>query len=204
MRDFYELGEQVKNKTALLNFVNEHFAEPGHELIEVFPSDWVPFPSTFQKIEDVYLRRWALHLHRIWRDLCRRVSVLILELTRVGFEITLKITNSLEQGFHICDLFKMSNFRLFPKNLWLFSKAYSRALFLILVLKSRPGFRVDTLSMISELRFLGKRWCPNTSGTLFVAVRATQFCHPGRSFPRVLLLVCTYCYFKTQFLFKMT
>jgi hypothetical protein len=21
----------------------------------------------------VYLRRWALHLHRIWRDLCRRV-----------------------------------------------------------------------------------------------------------------------------------
>ena len=26
------------------------------------------------KIQDFHLRRWALHLHRIWRDLCRRVS----------------------------------------------------------------------------------------------------------------------------------
>lgn len=78
LKDFYELGEQVKNKTALLNFVNEHFEEPGHELIETYPNDWVAFPQGFQKIEDVYLRRWALHLHRIWRDLCRRVTFLLL------------------------------------------------------------------------------------------------------------------------------
>ncbi|KAI6174947.1 Trehalase [Aphelenchoides bicaudatus] len=74
LKDFYELGEQAKNKSVLINFVNEHFEEPGHELVEIYPNDWVPFPQSFQKIEDVYLRRWALHLHRIWRDLCRRVK----------------------------------------------------------------------------------------------------------------------------------
>ncbi|KAI1717359.1 trehalase domain-containing protein [Ditylenchus destructor] len=56
LRDFYELGEK------------------GNELIESYPDDWVPFPHSFQHIEDYRLRRWALHLHRIWRDLCRRVK----------------------------------------------------------------------------------------------------------------------------------
>ncbi|KAI6179725.1 Trehalase [Aphelenchoides besseyi] len=74
LRDFYELGESAKDPKILKLFVNDHFEEPGHELIEVYPKDWVPFPQSFQKIEDVYLRRWALHLHRIWRDLCRRVK----------------------------------------------------------------------------------------------------------------------------------
>lgn len=74
LRDFYELGDEINNKTILQKFVDSHFEEPGHELIEVFPEDWAPFPQSFQKIEDVYLRRWALHLHRIWRDLCRQVK----------------------------------------------------------------------------------------------------------------------------------
>ncbi|CAD5208168.1 unnamed protein product [Bursaphelenchus xylophilus] len=74
LKDFYELGESAKNASVLQKFVDSHFEEPGHELIEVYPEDWVPFPHSFQKIEDVYLRRWALHLHRIWRDLCRKVK----------------------------------------------------------------------------------------------------------------------------------
>ena len=74
MRDFYELGDQTHNPDILKKFVEDHFDPPGNELIEVYPPDWVPFPTSFQKIEDYKLRRWALHLHRIWRDLCRRVK----------------------------------------------------------------------------------------------------------------------------------
>jgi alpha,alpha-trehalase len=74
LRDFYALGERASDVNVLKEFVDDHFEEPGHELIEVYPGDWVPFPTSFQKIEDYRLRRWALHLHRIWRDLCRRVK----------------------------------------------------------------------------------------------------------------------------------
>lgn len=39
----------------------------------------VPFPNSFLQIEDYKLRRWALHLHRIWRDLCRKVFFFLLQ-----------------------------------------------------------------------------------------------------------------------------
>ncbi|KAI6225077.1 Trehalase [Aphelenchoides fujianensis] len=53
LKDFYELGEKAKDPKVLKQFVDAHFEEPGHELIEVYPKDWVPFPQSFQKIEDV-------------------------------------------------------------------------------------------------------------------------------------------------------
>uniref|UniRef100_A0A0M3I3U5 Trehalase n=1 Tax=Ascaris lumbricoides TaxID=6252 RepID=A0A0M3I3U5_ASCLU len=74
LKDFNELGERAKDREVLQQFVDEHFDPPGFELIECYPVDWVAFPSSFLKIEDYHLRRWALHLHRIWRDLCRRVK----------------------------------------------------------------------------------------------------------------------------------
>ncbi|VDM43237.1 unnamed protein product [Toxocara canis] len=74
LKNFNELGERSKDREVLRQFVNEHFDPPGFELIEWYPEDWVAFPSSFLKIEDYHLRRWALHLHRIWRDLCRRVK----------------------------------------------------------------------------------------------------------------------------------
>jgi hypothetical protein len=46
----------------------------GTELTDCYPEDWSPFPSKFLRISDYALRRWALHLHRIWRDLCRQVN----------------------------------------------------------------------------------------------------------------------------------
>jgi hypothetical protein len=73
LRDFYELGDRVHDVKVLNEFVASHFDVPGQELVEVYPEDWVPFPNDFTRIEDYRLRRWALHLHRIWRDLCRRV-----------------------------------------------------------------------------------------------------------------------------------
>lgn len=74
LKDFYDLGDRVKDRAVLQKFVDEHFDPPGFELVEWYPEDWVAFPSSFLKIEDYHLRRWALHLHRIWRDLCRRVK----------------------------------------------------------------------------------------------------------------------------------
>lgn len=74
LKDFFELGDTTKNRTVLQKFVDEHFDPPGFELIEHYPEDWVSFPSSFLRIQDYHLRRWALHLHRIWRDLCRVVK----------------------------------------------------------------------------------------------------------------------------------
>ncbi|KAK0423623.1 hypothetical protein QR680_008240 [Steinernema hermaphroditum] len=74
LKNFYELGDSVQKRDVLQKFIDAHFDPPGSELIESYPEDWVPFPASFLKIEDYHLRRWALHLHRIWRDLCRRVK----------------------------------------------------------------------------------------------------------------------------------
>lgn len=80
MKDFYQLGDKIKNLSILRQFVDEHFDEPGMELVEYYPEDWDAFPSSFLKIQDYKLRRWALHLHRIWRDLCRKVRFRFLKL----------------------------------------------------------------------------------------------------------------------------
>ncbi|KIH67084.1 hypothetical protein ANCDUO_02583, partial [Ancylostoma duodenale] len=80
LRNFDELGEKANDIAVLREFVNSHFNPPGTELVEWFPRDWVDFPSTFLSIHDYHHRRWALHLHRIWRDLCRRVCSSFLDL----------------------------------------------------------------------------------------------------------------------------
>ncbi|KAF8365850.1 tre-1 [Pristionchus pacificus] len=73
LRAFDALGDSVKDIAVLRTFVDTHFNPPGSELIEWYPEDWADFPSNFLRVNDYHLRRWALHLHRIWRDLCRRV-----------------------------------------------------------------------------------------------------------------------------------
>ncbi|PAV62606.1 hypothetical protein WR25_26434 [Diploscapter pachys] len=74
LRHFDELGEKAMDIAVLREFVFSHFSQPGTELVEVTPPDWVEFPSNFLKIHDYHHRRWALHLHRIWKDLCRKVK----------------------------------------------------------------------------------------------------------------------------------
>ncbi|CAD6186271.1 unnamed protein product [Caenorhabditis auriculariae] len=74
LRHFDELGDKVNDIVVLREFVTSHFDPPGSELMEWYPTDWVDFPSNFLNIHDYHHRRWALHLHRIWRDLCRRVK----------------------------------------------------------------------------------------------------------------------------------
>ncbi|CCD71475.1 Trehalase [Caenorhabditis elegans] len=73
LRHFDELGDRTSDMIILREFVTSHFNPPGSELVEWFPPDWVDFPSNFLNIHDYHHRRWALHLHRIWKDLCRKV-----------------------------------------------------------------------------------------------------------------------------------
>ncbi|EFP11662.1 CRE-TRE-1 protein [Caenorhabditis remanei] len=73
LRHFDELGDRTSDMIILREFVTSHFNPPGSELVEWFPDDWVDFPSNFLNIHDYHHRRWALHLHRIWKDLCRKV-----------------------------------------------------------------------------------------------------------------------------------
>ncbi|CEF66649.1 Trehalase [Strongyloides ratti] len=74
LQNFKKLGEHSNDTNVLLQFIDQHFDEPGTELIKVYPTDWHTFPSNFYNIRDPYFRRWALHLHRIWRDLTRQVK----------------------------------------------------------------------------------------------------------------------------------
>lgn len=73
LKDFDDFREQAMNKTLLQKFVDEHFDPPGFELVECNPEDWTTFPSSLVKIENYHLRRWALRLHKIWKNLCRKV-----------------------------------------------------------------------------------------------------------------------------------
>lgn len=69
--------EQLPNKTdpkALREFVFQHFTEPGAELQSCQQADWLPEPSSFDRIHDPVYRQWAYAIHAKWRTLCRRMK----------------------------------------------------------------------------------------------------------------------------------
>lgn len=57
----------------MTQFVEENFEEPGTELEECQLEEWKPIPPKLEKIKDKTLKTWALHLHEIWKGLCRKV-----------------------------------------------------------------------------------------------------------------------------------
>lgn len=63
--------------TALSNFVQDHFEQPGGELEDHQPSDFNA-EEQFSGIVDPNFRSWAQELHRKWPTLCRRVSEKVL------------------------------------------------------------------------------------------------------------------------------
>lgn len=74
-------SQRFGNKTAieikrdeLIAFLNEYFTEPGTELEECEPSDWIPNPPKLMKITDETTRKFALDLHAIWKELCRKIK----------------------------------------------------------------------------------------------------------------------------------
>lgn len=60
-------------------FVDEYFSEPGTELESCQLDDWQENPPRLMKIQDQRLRTWALKLNGIWKDLCRKVTNLHLQ-----------------------------------------------------------------------------------------------------------------------------
>lgn len=57
----------------LMNFLNEHFEQPGNELEEHYPEDFNT-EQTFDFISDPHYRKFAQELHTRWPNLSRRVS----------------------------------------------------------------------------------------------------------------------------------
>ncbi|TKR88036.1 hypothetical protein L596_012337 [Steinernema carpocapsae] len=56
----------------LRNFIEEYFSDPGSELVNCTPVDWIEKPPKIMSITDPTLRAWALELHGIWKHLCKQ------------------------------------------------------------------------------------------------------------------------------------
>ena len=78
MKSWNELISRAENgqieSDALASFVQEHFEQPGGELEDHEPTDFIKEVSSFSKITDPAYRTWAQELHQKWPTLCRRIS----------------------------------------------------------------------------------------------------------------------------------
>ena len=83
MRMKYDMAEIESNFTALgmkpspaklKKFVMENFSPAGHDLQPFNPADWVEKPERLNKIQDRKLRKWALALNKLWKDLARHIT----------------------------------------------------------------------------------------------------------------------------------
>ncbi|KAI0988395.1 hypothetical protein GJ496_006250 [Pomphorhynchus laevis] len=63
----------LDNATKVREIIFKYFDPPGNELAEVIPDDWIPDPFG-DKIKDANLRRFALDLNGIWKNLTRRAA----------------------------------------------------------------------------------------------------------------------------------
>ncbi|KAK9275467.1 hypothetical protein L1049_022734 [Liquidambar formosana] len=56
-------------------FLEKYLESAGDDLVYAKQSDFVPVPAGFlPKLENAEVRAWALEVHSLWKDLCRRVS----------------------------------------------------------------------------------------------------------------------------------
>ncbi|GMT33330.1 hypothetical protein PFISCL1PPCAC_24627 [Pristionchus fissidentatus] len=58
-------------------FVEQNFDQEGHELEQCDVPDWIPSPPAFDDIADPEMKKFALDLHNIWKNLCRRISPMV-------------------------------------------------------------------------------------------------------------------------------
>ncbi|KAG6428426.1 hypothetical protein SASPL_112677 [Salvia splendens] len=64
----------------LNRFIEEYLAEAKEDLVVVSPVDYVAEPEGFlPKVESPEVRAWALEVHSLWKNLCRKVSGRVLE-----------------------------------------------------------------------------------------------------------------------------
>ncbi|SPN97041.1 probable trehalase precursor [Cephalotrichum gorgonifer] len=71
---FDKLDKPLKNDTALQNFLAENFAEAGHELVEVDPSELSTDPRFLDNVSDAVIHEFTQKVIDIWPDLTRSYS----------------------------------------------------------------------------------------------------------------------------------
>ena len=58
----------------LEKFVSENFDKEGTELEMIVPNDWQEKPDFIEKIQDDGLKKLAIEMNRIWKNLTRKIS----------------------------------------------------------------------------------------------------------------------------------
>ena len=58
----------------LEKFVSENFDKEGTELEMIVPTDWQEKPDFIEKIQDDGLKKLAIEMNRIWKNLTRKIS----------------------------------------------------------------------------------------------------------------------------------
>lgn len=67
-------GQEI-NKEELQAFMDKNFAARDQDELEYCElSDWSENPPLINTIRDESMRKWALNLHGIWKDLCRKIK----------------------------------------------------------------------------------------------------------------------------------
>lgn len=64
----------TNNVESVQNFVSTFWKEPGSELVQSDPADWQAEPETITKIKNCTYKEWALRLHDMWKNLCRKMK----------------------------------------------------------------------------------------------------------------------------------
>ncbi|KAL7670011.1 hypothetical protein ACOME3_004953 [Neoechinorhynchus agilis] len=80
-----ELKQAGKDINAIASLISKYFNDPGTELEEITPSDWVQDVKIFdEEISSDRYRQFAFHLNNLWRKLYRR-QVPGINLNRTSF-----------------------------------------------------------------------------------------------------------------------
>ncbi|ERN19328.1 probable trehalase [Amborella trichopoda] len=69
------LSNQSVEARVLMEFIENYMEQAGSDLVYVEPSDFVPEPPGFlPNVGNLRVRKWALDVHGLWRNLSRKVS----------------------------------------------------------------------------------------------------------------------------------
>ena len=61
-------------KETVKNFVLSNFDEPGSELMEHLPEDWIENPKFLDLIESIEFKILSTNIHGIWKELVRKFN----------------------------------------------------------------------------------------------------------------------------------
>ena len=63
-----------RSQEILRKFVSENFDKEGTELEVIIPTDWQENPDFIENIQDEGLKKLAIEMNRIWKNLTRKFS----------------------------------------------------------------------------------------------------------------------------------